>query len=315
MMNKVVVTGGAGFIGSHLTEALVSRNYDVVVIDDLSTGKEENLERLTRSQGITFVKGSIEDTELLGKLFRDVQAVFHLAAKPSVPRSIEDPESSHRINATGTLKVLIAAKDNAVRKVIYSSSSSVYGDTPALPKREDMTPNPRSPYAVAKLAGEHYCQVFQKVYGITTICLRYFNVFGPRQDPNSQYAAVIPRIIKSCLNHDSPVIFDDGEQTRDFTFVSDVVKANILAVASDAEGIYNISRGESITINRLAGLIAELTGSQVQPVYHEPRPGDIRHSLADISQARTFGYNPEYSLKKGLIKTIEWFKNEKTNKG
>ena len=309
-MRKVVVTGGAGFIGSHLTEELVKCGYNVTIIDDFSTGKQANIEKLLKNDSVRLIEGSIMDIDLLQKIFRDVRTVFHVAAIPSVPRSIEAPQPSHHVNATGTLNVLIAAKDNKVSKVIYSSSSSVYGDTPVLPKREDMLPGPLSPYAVAKLAGEYYCRVFQEVYGLSTVCFRYFNVFGPRQNPNSQYAAVIPRFIKNCIEGVTPEIYGDGEQTRDFTFVRDVVQANLLAGENEASGIYNISRGKNITINLLTSMIIELTGSVIQPIYKESRPGDIKHSLADISKARTFGYNPEYTLKSGLDNTIEWFKEE-----
>lgn len=311
MEDKVVITGGAGFIGSHLTEELTSRNYDVTVLDDLSTGKEENIANLIANGSIKFIKGSILDTELLRNTLNDVKIVFHLAAVGSVPRSIDDPLLSHQVNATGTLNVLIAAKNNRVGKVVYSSSSSVYGDTPTLPKKEDMTLNPLSPYAVSKLTAEYYCDVFQKVYGLCTVSLRYFNVYGPRQDPNSQYAAVIPKFIKSCINGEPTVIFDDGEQTRDFTYVKDVVSANILAGNDDASGAYNISRGDSITINKLAGLISKLTGSNVQPEYTNPRPGDVKHSLADISRARSFGYSPQYDLETGLAETVSWFNDSK----
>jgi len=233
--------------------------------------------------------------------------VFHQAAIPSVPRSVENPLASHEANATGTLNVLSAARDNGVRKVVYASSSSVYGDTPVLPKREDMPPNPQSPYAVTKLAGEYYCRVFQKVYGLATVCLRYFNVYGPGQNPDSQYAAAIPRFIKRGSEGSPPIIFGDGEQTRDFTFVRDVVEANILAAESDARGVFNIGRGEGISINRLAELIIGLVAQNIKPVHEEPRPEDIRHSLADISRAKSFGYRPEYSLEEGLRETISSF--------
>ena len=257
---------------------------------------------------VDFIRGSITDLSLLTKLFRGIDFVFHQAAVPSVPRSIDDPQATHEANLTGTLNVLLAAKDNGVKKVIYASSSSVYGDTPTLPKREDMLPDPRSPYAVAKLAGEYYCRVFQQVYGLPTACLRYFNVYGPRQDPDSQYAAVIPRFIRLARNNSSPVIYGDGEQTRDFTFIKDVVDANILAAESNASGIFNIGRGERVSINNLAGLIIKLVGSIVDPVRQEPRPGDVMHSLADISRAGAFGYNPMYGLEEGLRETIGAFR-------
>jgi UDP-glucose 4-epimerase len=307
MVKKVIVTGGAGFIGSHLAEELVQRGYYVTILDDLSTGTTENIELLLKREDVEFMQGSIADLPLLQKLFQDACYVFHVAAIPSVPRSIDNPQLSHEVNATGTLKVLVAARDAGVNKVIYSSSSSVYGDTPTLPKREDMPLNPQSPYAIAKLAGEHYCLVFHQVYTLPTICLRYFNVYGPRQDPNSQYAAVIPLFIKRSQEGNPPIIFGDGEQTRDFTFVKDVVEANILAAQSDDCGVFNISRGQSITINRLAELITRLVGTKVEPIYQEIRPGDIKHSLADISKARAFGYKPKYDIEAGLAETIKWF--------
>jgi len=303
-MRNVVVTGGAGFIGSHLTEALVRGGYHAIVIDDLSSGKLDNIKDLLCE--VKFVKGSIIDFPLLKELFHDVDYVFHQAAISSVPRSIENPQATHDANASGTLNVLLAASQNNVKKVIYASSSSVYGDVPVLPKKEDMTPHPLSPYAVAKLAGENYCRVFWQVYQLPSVSLRYFNVYGPRQNPNSQYAAVIPQFIRRVLEGNPPIIFGDGEQTRDFTFVRDVVEANILAVQSDACGLFNISRGESITINRLAELVIDLVGNKVEPIYEEPRLGDIRHSFADISKAKAFGYEPKYGLRNGLAETIRW---------
>jgi len=309
-MKRIVVTGGAGFIGSHLAEELARRGYHVIILDDLSTGKMENIETLLEKETVEFIRGSITDLPLLRKLFQNVDSVFHHAAFPSVPRSIENPLASHEINATGTLNVLLAAKDNGVRKVIYASSSSVYGDTPTLPKTEDMTPNPQSPYAVTKLAGEFYCRIFQEVYGLPTVCLRYFNVYGPRQDPHSQYAAVIPRFIKMASEKSPLIIFGDGEQTRDFTFVEDVVEANLLAAESNVAGTFNIGRGESITINQLARLTIKLMRNNIEPSHTEPRAGDIKHSLADISRAKAFGYNPKHSFEEGLKETIGRFKYE-----
>jgi UDP-glucose 4-epimerase len=305
-MGKVVVTGGAGFIGSHLAEGLVSRGYRVVILDDLSIGKMEDIKRLLSGGDIEFVRGSITDLMLLKELFQGASYVFHEAAIPSVSRSIEDPQASHEVNLTATLNVLMAARDSHIKKVVYASSCAVYGDTPTLPKSEDTPPRPQSPYAVTKLAGEHYCRVFEEVYGLRTVCLRYFNIYGPRQDPNSRYSAVIPRFIKRASEGKPPIIFGDGEQTRDFTFVRDAVEANILAAESDATGIFNVGRGEGISINELARLIIRLIGNSVEPVYEEPRPGDIRHSLADISRARGFGYNPRYNLEAGLEETIRW---------
>jgi len=307
MVRKVIVTGGAGFIGSHLAEELVRRGYYVTILDDLSTGKTENIELLLKKGDVEFIQGSITDLPLLQKLFQGAYYVFHLAAISGVPRSIEDPQLSHEVNATGTLKVLVAARDAGVNKVIYSSSASVYGDTPTLPTREDTIPHPQSPYAIAKLAGEYYCLVFYQVYSRPTICLRCFNVYGPRQDPNSQYAAVIPGFIKRSQEGHPPIIFGDGEQTRDFAFVKDVVEANILAAQSDDCGVFNISQGQSITINRLAELIIRLVGAEVEPIYQEVRLGDIKHSLADISKARAFGYKPKYGIEAGLAETVKWY--------
>jgi len=270
----------------------------------------ENIELLLKKENAEFIQGSITDLPLLQKLFQGVDYVFHQAALPSVLRSVEDPLSTNKVNITGTLNVLLAARDNNVKKVIYASSSSVYGDTATLPKTEDMVPHPQSPYTVTKLAGEYYCQVFYQVHGLPTVCLRYFNVYGARQDPNSQYAAVIPRFISRVSKGESPIIFGDGEQTRDFTFVKDAVEANILAAESDATGVFNIGKGESISINRLAELIIGLVGKGVKPVHREPRPGDIRHSLADISKAKAFGYNPNYNLEEGLRETIRRFQHE-----
>jgi len=309
-MEKVILTGGAGFVGSHLAEELVSKGYYVIILDDLSTGKIENIRNLLKNGNVEFIQGTVTDLPLLQTLFQGVDYVFHEAAIPSVPRSIENPYTSHEVNITGTLNVLLAAKAQAVKKVIYASSSSVYGDTPTLPKREDMILSPMSPYAVTKLAGEYYCQVFHHVYGLPTACLRYFNIYGSRQDQNSQYAAVIPRFIKRSLECNPPIIFGDGEQTRDFTFVKDAVEANVLMAQSDACGVFNISRGESITINRLAELIIELVGNKIKPIHQEPRPGDIRHSLADVSKAKAFGYEPKYSFEEGLRETLRSFQHE-----
>ena len=310
-MMRIVITGGAGFIGSNLAEVLaLAPNNEVCVVDDLSTGRVENI---PIASGIEFIKGSITDLQLMNEVLADADFVFHQAALPSVQRSIEDPAHTNEVNIRGTLNVLMAARDAGVKKVIYASSSSVYGDTPELPKREGMTPNPLSPYAVTKLVGEYYCKVFNDVYGLNTISLRYFNVYGPRQDPHSEYAAVIPRFVSRILKGEPPIIYGDGQQTRDFTFVKDVVNANILAMKSDATGVYNIASGRRISIQGLATLITRLTGRDrdVEPVFDKPRKGDVRHSLADISRARAdMGYKPEYSLERGLEETIRWFKLE-----
>jgi len=305
-VKKAVVTGGAGFIGSHLAEKLIEVGYRTIIIDDLSTGKMENIETLLGNGNAEFVQGSVTDHALLSKLFKNVDLVFHLAAIASVPRSIENPLASHEVNVNGTLTTLLAAKENGADKVIYASSAAVYGDTVSLPLKEDMTPHPLSPYAVTKLAGEYYCQVFREVYRLPTVCLRYFNIYGPRQDVNSQYAAVVPMFIKEAKEGNSPIIFGDGKQTRDLAFVRDVVTANILAAQSDACGVFNIAGGKGISVNRLAEMILELTGIRVKPVNREPRQGDIRHSLADISKARAFAYEPKYDLKTGLTETIGW---------
>ena len=308
--NSVVVTGGAGFIGSNLVSALVKYN-TVRVIDNLSTGYIKNIKNFIKNTQVEFVKGTITNINFLRRTFKDIDYVFHLAAIPSVPRSIINPIKSNYTNINGTLNVLVASRDNNVKKVIYSSSSSVYGDTPSLPKKEDMKPLPLSPYAVGKLTGEYYCQAFTKVYDLSTICLRYFNIYGPQQDKLSEYAAVIPRFITSISNDKSPVIFGDGEQTRDFTFVKDAVNANILAAASKETGVFNIAYGKRISINDLAKSIMNITGKKIKPIYKEPRSGDIRHSLADISKAkRKLGYVPKIEIKEGLEETIAWFQKQ-----
>jgi len=308
MKNKtVVITGGAGFIGSNLARELASGNR-VVVVDDLSTGNLVNIQDLIDSKDIEFIQGSITDLGLLQETFKDVDYVFHQAAIPSVPRSVKDPITSNYANVNGTLNVLVAAKEDNVKKVVYASSSSVYGDTPTLPKKEDMKPCPLSPYAVGKLTGEYYCQVFDDVYGLPAVSLRYFNVYGPRQDPLSEYAAVIPKFITCILNEESPVIFGDGEQTRDFTFIKDVVQANILAAESDATGVFNTACGKRISINDLVHSIRVITGKNVDSVYDDPRPGDILHSLADITKAKEqFRFDPKFTMEKGLEETVKWF--------
>ncbi len=303
---KVVVTGGAGFIGSNLAEELSNR-YEVTVLDDLATGRESNLSNLD----VDWVRGSILDTELLAETFRGVHFVFHEAALPSVQRSVEDPARSNLVNVDGTLNVLIAARDAGVKKLVFASSSSVYGDTPTLPKVETMTPDPMSPYAVTKLTAEHYLRVFNSLYGLPTVALRYFNVFGPRQDPKSQYAAVIPNFIARILAGEPPVINGDGRQTRDFTFVRDVVQANIRAAESDATGVFNIACQKRIDLIALADTIMDLVGTKVEPVFNEARSGDVRDSLADITRARAaFGFAPAYTLEQGLSETIQWFASQ-----
>lgn len=303
---KVVVTGGVGFIGSNLAEEL-SKKHQVIVLDDLSTGREINI----RGLDVEFVKGSITDISLLNRVFTGVDYVFHEAALPSVQRSVDNPLATNEVNIGGTLNVLMAARDQGVKKVMFASSSSVYGDTPTLPKQESMTPAPMSPYAVTKLAGEHYFKVFSSLYGLKMTCLRYFNVFGPRQDPKSQYAAVIPNFITKILNHQSPIIHGDGEQTRDFTFIRDVVHANILAMESSSEGVFNIACERRVSLNVLADQIMEIIGERREPVYDAARSGDVRDSLADYALAREhLNYEPGFTLLQGLEETIQWFRNQ-----
>ena len=303
-MMKAIITGGAGFIGSNLAEVL-SRDNEVIIVDDLSTGNEANISGFE----IELVKGSITDLDLLRKIFKGADYVFHQAAIPSVPRSIKDPVSTNEANVTGTLKVLIAARDCGVKKVIFASSSSAYGDTPELPKREDMNPNPLSPYAVTKLIGEYYCNVFDEVYDLKTAALRYFNVYGPKQDPYSDYAAVIPKFIKRIQEGKPPIIYGDGNQTRDFTSVDDVVNANILAAESDAKGVYNVATGKRITINELANVIMAIMGRDLDPIHEKQREGDVLHSLGDITKAKKdFGYAPGDKLEANLKETVKWFR-------
>lgn len=307
---KILITGGAGFIGSNLVNKLMEKN-QVVIIDDLSTGNLNNIQEFIDTKKIQFIKGTVTDLNFLQKTFKDIDYVFHQAAIPSVPRSVKDPYTSNYVNANGTLNTLIAAKDNQVKKVIYASSSSIYGDTPTLPKKEDMKPNPLSPYAVSKLTGEYYCDVFTRIYHLPTVSLRYFNVYGPKQDPLSEYAAVIPRFITNVLNDKSPIIYGDGTQTRDFTFVDDVVTVNILAAESHSTGIFNVAGGKRISINELADSIIKLCRKNIKLNYIPLREGDIQHSLADITQAKEkFNYEPKFNITEGIKETIRWFQKQ-----
>ncbi len=307
---KYLVTGGAGFIGSHLAEEL-ARNHEVIILDDLSSGKMESIQNLLDGGVVSFVKGSITDPDLLRTACTDIDGVFHQAAVTSVPRSVADPLRTNEVNVGGTLNVLMAAHEAGIRKVVFASSSSVYGDTPTLPKREDMNPRPQSPYAVSKITGEYYCQVFSQVFHLQTTCLRYFNVFGPRQDPRSEYAAVIPRFITRALTGLPPVIYGDGHQTRDFTYVKDVVHANIQAMNSPVEGVYNIACGSRIDLLNLAAIVAEEIPLAAVPIFEPPRAGDVRDSLADISAAiAALGYRPQYTLKSGMAETIAWYRKQ-----
>lgn len=302
-MNKVVVTGGAGFIGSNLADEL-ARTYRVFVLDDLSTGQEANVRSLLAGTDSVFVNGSILDLDVVSRVIEGAEFVFHQAAMPSVSRSIENPLAVNEVNVRGTLNVLVAARDAKVKKVVFASSSSVYGDTAVLPKEESMIPCPMSPYAATKIMGEYYCQVFQRVYGLPTACLRYFNVYGPRQNPFSQYSAVIPKFIVQLTGGQKPTIYGDGEQTRDFTFVKDAVQANIVAAESEATGVMNVGTGSRISLNQLTNILGELTGARVSPAYQEARRGDVRDSLANIERAKSFGYVPRYTIKDGLRETI-----------
>jgi UDP-glucose 4-epimerase len=296
-----VVTGGAGFIGSHLSEALHKQGNELTIIDDLSSGRMEHLTPLLGEKNVAFIRGSITDLSLLKEHFQGADGVFHQAAFVSVPRSIEDPLLNHGVNITGTLNVLLAARDAGVKKLVFASSAAVYGNLPELPKREDMPVDPQSPYALAKLTGEYYCRLFSDLYGLRTVALRYFNVYGPRQDPLSDYAAVIPRFIHRLKNGEAPVINGDGEQTRDFVFVNDVVQANMKAMQSDATGIFNIASGNQTSVNELAELLSRLFQFQGKPCHAPGRSGEVKYSVADISRSsRSFGFEPTYSLERGL---------------
>ena len=308
-----LVTGGAGFIGSHIASALSASGARVRVLDDLSTGHRENLDEI--GGDIDFVQGSVADEQLLAKALENVELIFHEAAIPSVPRSVEAPRNTHIASVDGTFSLLLAAKEASVRRVVYAASSSAYGDQPTLPKSEQMSPDPLSPYAVAKLVGEYYCRVFTRVYGLETVSLRYFNVFGPRQDPGSQYSGVVSRFISALLSDERPVIYGDGEQSRDFTYIANVVAANLSAAsAPDASGrVINVANGQRITLNQLLEELKQLTGrTEVTAEYREPRVGDVRHSLADITMARELlGYESKVDLREGLQRTLDWWKTSR----
>jgi UDP-N-acetylglucosamine/UDP-N-acetyl-alpha-D-glucosaminouronate 4-epimerase len=311
---RILVTGGAGFIGSNIAEHLLSLGYEVTVLDDLSTGRFENLRTFADHPQFLFTQGSILDLPFLRDLIkrRQIELVCHQAARPSVARSIDDPIATNEVNITGTMIVLRAAQEAHCRRVVAASSSSIYGNTAVLPKREDMPFRPRSPYAASKAAGELYLQVFHAAYGLETIGLRYFNVYGPRQDPNSHYAAVIPKFVQLAMSGDPIPIEGDGSQTRDFTYVDDVVRANLLALtAPELHGeCVNIGFGEQTSISSLAETIIRHTRSTSKIVYRNPRPGDVRDSLADISLAKSLlGYKPDYRLADGLLSAIEWYRS------
>ncbi len=308
-MSRYLITGVAGFIGSNLAEALLAAGEIVRGLDDFSTGRRENLAGL---DDLEFVEGDIRDLEACRAACAGVDFVLHQAALGSVPRSVADPITSNAANITGTLNMLVAARDAGARRLVFAASSSAYGDTPTLPKVETMPARPLSPYAITKYAGEEYCRTFTALYGFETVALRYFNVFGRRQDPHSTYAAVIPKFASALLRGQSPEIHGDGEQTRDFTYIANVVQANLKACRAPSEAcgeVYNVACGERISLNRLYRRIAELLGSDREPRYGPPRPGDVRDSLADIDKARRLlAYEPTHTVEQGLAAAMEWYR-------
>ncbi|MGQ9562991.1 MAG: SDR family oxidoreductase [Thermogutta sp.] len=308
-MANCLVTGGAGFIGSHIVEALVERGHKVRVLDNLSTGYLKNLKNV--QDQIDFVEGDILDADLVAKLIQGVDWVFHQAALASVPRSVEHPLETHGACATGTLILLDAARKAQVQRFIYAGSSSAYGDQPFAAKRESDLPDPISPYGAAKLAGEVYCRAFYATYGLPTVVIRYFNVFGPRQDPDSPYSAVIPLFITAILKGRRPIVYGDGHQSRDFTYVANVVHANLLAAEKDgiAGRVFNAAGGRSITLLQLLAALNEVLGTNVQPEFAPPRPGDIRESMADITAARKWlGYEPQIDFLEGLRRSVDYYR-------
>jgi len=314
-MANVLVTGGAGFIGSNLVEALLRKGHNVRVLDNFSTGKRENLSFDKNYPNLEVIDGDIRDLSICQKVIKEVEFVFHQAALPSVQRSVEDPLETNSVNAEGTLNLLIASRDHGIKKFIYASSSSIYGDTPTLPKRESMPPNPLSPYALQKYIGEQYCRLFYQLFGLETISLRYFNIFGPKQDPESIYSAVIPRFINAMIEGRPPIIYGDGEQSRDFTYIDNVVQANLLAMEKDhlSGEIINVGCGEMISLNQLLEILYNIFGFKISPIHQEPRKGDIRESLADISECRRLlNYEPIVKIEDGLKKTVEYFRKKKS---
>jgi nucleoside-diphosphate-sugar epimerase len=316
---RALVTGGAGFIGSHLTERLLAEGFQVRILDNFSNGRRENVTAVRDAAGsnaraLDVLEGDLRSDADIASALKGVEVVFHLAALGSVERSIRDPLTSHEVNATGTIRLLLAARDAGVRRVLFAGSSSVYGENLALPKNEEMLTMPMSPYAASKRDGEIYCRLFQRLYGLETITLRYFNVFGPRQNPNSQYAAVIPLFIDRLMRNEPPLVQGDGEQTRDFTFVENVVEANVKAARAPAEKvsgrIFNIACGDRYSLNHLLDILQRETGRNIPATYCDPRPGDVRDSQADISLARSsFGYEPTVSFEEGLRRTVEYYRN------
>jgi nucleoside-diphosphate-sugar epimerase len=306
---RYLVTGGAGFIGSNTVDELVRRGHGVVVLDDLSTGKEDNLTEVRNK--ITFMKGSITDLETVQKAMQQSDYVIHLAARTSVPKSVKDPLETNRINVDGTMNVLVAARDNKVKRIVFAASSSAYGETPTLPKVETMAPAPISPYGVSKYVGELYAYAFGRCYGLETVCVRYFNIFGPRQDPDSPYSGVLSRFTTAFLDGEPATVFGDGEQTRDFTFVDNAVQANLLACEAPgvAGKVFNIGTGGRVSLNDVLNLLRGISGKNLQAKYEPPRDGDIRDSQADITRAReALGYDPTVGFEEGLQKTYEWYR-------
>jgi UDP-glucose 4-epimerase len=306
---RYLVTGGAGFIGSNTVDELVRRGHSVVVLDDLSAGKEENLAEV-RSK-ITFMKGSITDIEAVQKAMHQAEFVIHLAARTSVPRSVKDPVETNKVNVDGTLNILVAARDNKVKRVVFAASSAAYGETPTLPKSESMQPQPISPYGVTKYVGELYAYAFGRCYGLENVSLRYFNIFGPRQDPNSPYSGVLSKFCTAFLEETQPVVFGDGEHTRDFTYVDNAVQANLLACeAPSASGrVFNVGTGSRISLRQTLQLLRHISGKQLEAKFEPPRDGDIRDSQADIQSAREFlGYEPAVMFEEGLERTFEWYR-------
>lgn len=313
---KYLVTGGAGFIGSNIVEELLRRGHKVRVLDNFSTGSRRNLSEFW--ERIDVIEGDLRSYHIVREAVDGVDFILHQGALPSVPRSIKDPVTSNEVNVGGTLNILHAALDSGVKRVVFASSSSIYGDSPTLPKKEEMAPNPLSPYAVSKLAGEKYCQVFSHIYGLHTVALRYFNVFGPRQNPDSQYSAVIPKFIKAILAGQSPVIYGDGLQSRDFTYIENVVEANILATEVDCPPgiVMNCAAHERTNLNELVESINKILGKNIAPVYSEPRPGDVKHSFAAIERIQeTLSYRPKIRFEEGLRKTIRWYQETLKNEG
>jgi UDP-glucose 4-epimerase len=307
-MEKFLVTGGAGFIGSNICKRLVSQGCFVRVVDNLLTGKKSNLADIIDK--IEFIQADMGDEDVARSAMKDIDFCLHQGALPSVPRSVDNPAATHQHCLNATFTLLLAARDAGIKRFVYASSSSAYGDTPTLPKVETMPPNPLSPYAAAKLAGEYYCSVFYTVFGLETISLRYFNVFGPHQDPTSQYAAAIPAFVTAILKGCQPTVYGDGEQSRDFTYVDNVVEANLLAarVKKTCGEVVNIACGQAVTVNEVIDIINELLGKNIKPIYADSRPGDVKHSLADITLAKKLiGFKPKVSFRDGLQEAIGWY--------